>query len=425
MFTNTYTPHVSGVARSVATVEEDLRALGHKVHVVAPEFEGAEESTYSCTRMAAVQRFSGTDFSMRIPFPGATLAVVDAFRPDVVHSHHPFLLGDAAARAALSRELPLVFTYHTRYEEYTRYVPVGWPVLRRLAIELSTAYANLCSLVIAPSGSIRDLLRERGVGRPIRVIPTGVDVPFFAGADGVGFRARHGIPRDAVVLGHVGRLAGEKNLLFLAEAAAIALDRLPEARFMVAGHGDVEDEVFRRLRRYGERVVRCGTLHGAELADCYAAMDLFVFSSKSETQGMVLAEAMAAGVPVVALDASGVRDIVETGVNGELLDGEAPPEAFASAVCRIARDETERKRLAEGGRGTAARFARSETSRQIEAAYLVALRLQADEGRDLDGWERAARRIGAEWTLVSRKLAATAAAVSRSNELRESGQEAG
>ena len=117
MFTNTYLPHVGGVARSVSTYEEELRRRGHQVRIVAPTFEGAAQSTYDVLRVPAIQGFNGSDFSVRLPQPGLIAAFLDDFRPQVIHSHHPFLLGDSALRFAWSRRLPLVFTHHTLYEQ--------------------------------------------------------------------------------------------------------------------------------------------------------------------------------------------------------------------------------------------------------------------------------------------------------------------
>src|SRR5919109_613171 len=174
MFTNTYLPHVGGVARSVSSYEEEFCRRGHDVRIVAPEFEGAENSTGRVLRTPAIQHFNGSDFSVRIPQPGLMADYVDDFKPDILHSHHPFLLGDSALRMAWSRRLPLVFTYHTMYEQYTHYVPLDSEALKRFVIQMSTDYCNLCSHVVAPSESVAVLLRQRGITTPITSIPTGI-----------------------------------------------------------------------------------------------------------------------------------------------------------------------------------------------------------------------------------------------------------
>jgi len=210
MFTNTYLPHVGGVANSVHSFEQELHRKGHPVSIVAPEFENADDAN-NVLRVPAVQNFNGSDFSVRLPQPWLISDFIDEVQPDVIHSHHPFLLGDAALRTASERQLPLVFTHHTLYEHYTHYVPLDSEPMRRVAIQMATEYANLCRHVIAPSESIKELLAKRGVTTPVTAIPTGIDLEFFGSGDAQRFRDRFDIHREAMIVGHVGRLAAEKN----------------------------------------------------------------------------------------------------------------------------------------------------------------------------------------------------------------------
>src|SRR5687767_10461248 len=232
MLTNTFTPHVGGVARSVETLSRTLRKMGHRAMVVAPEFENRPDGEEDVVRVPAIQKFNGSDFSVRLALPLYLTDVLDDFQPEVVHSHHPFLIGDSALRIAAVRKLPLVFTYHTMYEQYTHYVPGDSPALQRFVVQLSTGYANLCDRVVAPSESVASLITARGVETPIAVIPTGVDLKRFSPGDGSGFRREVGIPEGSLVVGHLGRLAPEKNLRFLAEAVARFVGDTPRARFL-------------------------------------------------------------------------------------------------------------------------------------------------------------------------------------------------
>jgi len=413
MFTNTYLPHVGGVANSVKTFEDEFRALGHEVKVIAPEFEGAHESTANILRVPAFQNFKGSDFSVRILSPALISDFLDAFDPDIVHSHHPFLLGDAALRAAYHRNLPIVFTHHTLYENYTHYVPLDSPAMKRAAIQLAVEYANLCTAVIAPSESVQSLLEKRGVTTPIRAIPTGIDLKRFRGGDGGAFRQKAGIPATARVIGHVGRLAEEKNLLFLAEAVGRCLRENPEAVALIVGDGDAREATASTLHQWAapERVIMAGQLTGSALADAYMAMDLFAFSSHSETQGMVLAEAMAAGKPVVALDAPGVREIVRDGENGRLLDAGASPEDFAAALASLLGD-AEILRAASGNALRSARnFSKRRCARKILALYQdVVSAVERARIPDYDStWDTILRHVEIEWGLLAGKLAAVGA----------------
>ena len=413
LFTNTYLPHVGGVARSVRTLEEACRERGHEVRVVAPEFENAVPAP-EVLRVPAIQNFNGSDFSVRLPVPNVVRDFMDRFRPDLIHSHHPFLLGDAALREAWKRHLPIVFTHHTLYERYTHYVPLDSPALKRAAVQLATEYANLCDQVIAPSASIESLLRERGVRTRIDAIPTGIDTGFFARGDGARFRRHAGIPADRLILGHVGRLAPEKNLRFLADAVSRHLQADPSAVFLVIGDGDAREEMLAVIRRdtgSATRVHAPGKLTGQDLADAYAAMDCFVFASQTETQGLVLAEAMAAGTPVVALDGPGVREIMRDGANGRLLPGDADASSFAAAIGRLLTDAGAIRRCADGARTTANDYDTGRcVSRLLDCYHDLVQRYQTGGRSDLAPWDRLLAGIEIEWNLLVEKMSAAAAA---------------
>lgn len=413
MFTNTYLPHVGGVARSVSTYEEELRRRGHEVRVVAPTFEGADDTTDDVLRVPAIQGFNGSDFSVRLPQPGLIAPWLDEFQPQVVHSHHPFLLGDAALRYAWARRLPLAFTHHTLYEQYTRYVPLDSDALQRVAIQMAVEYCNLATHVIAPSESVAELLAGRGVTKPVTVIPTGIDLDFYSSGNRQRFLRAHEIEGDALVVGHVGRLAGEKNLDFLARAVGAYLAKRPDAVFLVVGSGGHAETIERVLLSHAEpqQVRLVGKKTGQELADAYAAMDVFVFSSQSETQGMVLAEAMAAGAPVVALDGPGVRDVVVR-ENGRLLAADATEEQFAAALEQVTADPQRLRRMASQVRESIEDFSLEHCADQLVALYeqLAADATRAGE-TDIGPWDRLLGRLEVEWNLLAEKAAALAAAV--------------
>lgn len=337
ILTNTFSPHVGGVARSVAAFAEAYRERGHQVLIVAPEFPDMPEHESGVLRVPAIQNFNASDFSVVLPLHPSLSAAVDAFAPDIVHSQHPFLLGMTALRIARHRGLPLVFTHHTLYERYTHYVPGDSPALKRFSIELATRYANLADQVFAPSESVRDLLRERGVTAPIEVVPTGVRPEQFARGDGAAFRRKMGIPPGSWVVGHLGRLAPEKNLPFLARAVADFAAHRPQVHFLVVGSGPSEADMREVFGAAGlvDRLHVAGLLQQQELTDALHAMDVFAFASTSETQGMVLTEAMAAGLPVVALEAPGVREVVRDGRNGRLLP-DPSTDAFGDALHWVA-----------------------------------------------------------------------------------------
>ncbi len=417
MMSNTFTPHVGGVARSIEAFVAEYRRRGHRVLVVAPEFENTPENERDVVRIPAIQNFNGSDFSVVLPVPGFLKSTLEDFDADIVHSHHPFLVGAMALRVAYLHRLPMVFTHHTLYERYTHYVPGDSPALRRFVITLSTSYANLCEMVFAPSESIAELLVRRGVETPIEVVPTGVDLSRFEHGNGPGFRAASGIPNDTFLVGHVGRLAPEKNLEFLAEAVAAFLKQHAGAHFLVVGRGPSESVIREVFSREGleERLHMIGQLENHLLASAYRAMDVFAFASTSETQGMVLTEAMAAAVPVVALDASGVREVVADGFNGRLLSEESPT-ALATALAWFADlPVQERRRLKQNAKNTAEAFSLERSSDKALQHYEALLDKGFVQQRDAyDLWTSTRRLIEAEWSLLKGIAEAAGAAIARS-----------
>ncbi|WP_052384027.1 glycosyltransferase [Litchfieldella xinjiangensis] len=400
MFTNTYRPIVGGVSESVQRHKSRLQEQGHRVMVVAPKMDGQPPHESDVARVAAVQHFNGSDFSLPVPIPGQLSDAIEAFEPDVVHSHHPFLLGDTAARAANTYGLPLIFTHHTLYEHYTHYVPGDSPRMQRFAVALSTEYTRLCDAVIAPSESIRDLLVRRGVRPEVTVVPSGVDTGKFALGDGKRLHRALGIPDDAYVIGHVGRLAHEKNLPFLARVAAETLRREPLAHFLVVGDGDARPAMERAAEQAGvaERFHFTGRLQGQALIDAYHAMHVFAFASHSETQGMVLVEAMAAGLPVVAIEAPGVREVVSDGVNGRLLANDDEP-GMVDALTELA-DLERQLTLQQAAWRTAQEFEESLCTSRCLEVYRRAIADGPSRQDDVSGWERVRARLEAEWSLL-------------------------
>jgi glycosyltransferase involved in cell wall biosynthesis len=402
MVTNTFAPHIGGVAKSVAAFTEAYRQLGHRVIVIAPEFENMPENETDVIRVPAIQNFNGSDFSVHLPIPGYVSASLDEFRPDIVHSHHPFLLGDTALLVAASFDAPLVFTHHTMHEQYTHYVPLDSPQLKRFVVQLATGYANLSDRVIAPSQSIADILKERGVETTIEVIPTGVDVQRMTQGNGSTIRERLNIPPGAQVIGHTGRLAPEKNLKFLAEAVAQFIVSHPNSHFLVVGEGPSSSEIESIFinSSLSSNLHFTGSLKGQDLVDSYHAMDIFAFASKSETQGMVLIEAMAAGVPVVALDAPGARDVITPNKNGWLIDSD-DPAAFISALKQVSGlSKEDAEKLHQSLAQTVGEFSMNRSAEQALALYTTLSSEQPCLKKTADSlWDSALRVLGEEWKI--------------------------
>lgn len=418
MMSNTYTPIVGGLEKSIQTFTGEYRRLGHRVIIVAPTFEGAPEKEEDVIRVPAVQRFNGTDFAVQLPVPGFIQDAMTDFKPDIIHVHHPFLIGDTALRTAYQFNIPLVYTYHTLFEYNTHYVIGDSPVLKRFVTQLSAGFAGLADHVFAPSEGIRTMLERQGVQSPITVVPTGIDLPRFSAGDARGIRGRFGIPADAPVVGYIGRLSPEKNLGFLSRAVLLFLKQHKDAYFLVAGKGPLEETIrdFFASQKMQHRLILTGVLDSQALVDAYHAMDVFAFASQSETQGVSLVEAMAAGTPVVALDAIGIHGLIKDGVNGVLLDREDQAE-FAAALLRVLNlPPGEKNKMEDAARVTAEKYSKESCAERALSIYTALIKspvARRDRGSVWGDsfWARTIRQLHGEWEIVKNMTKAAATAV--------------
>ncbi len=421
MVTNTYTPIIGGVERSIISFTNEFRKLGHDVLILAPEFNDMPKNEKDIIRVSALRRFNGSDFSVRIPIPAEVDKALKNFKPDIVHSNHPFLLGDTALRIANKYHVPLVFTHHTKYEDYTHYVPGDSKAMKKFIVELSTGYGQLADHVFAPSQSIADLIKIRGVTTTTTVVPTGVDYDHFSKGDSDKFRQEYNLTFNDFVVGHVGRLAPEKNLMFLCKSTVDFLKQHQNARFLVVGKGPLEEtiaEIFKN-EHLSDQLLMTGVLEGQSLIDAYHAMDVFAFSSLTETQGMVLTEAMAASVPVVAINASGVREVLRDKINGRMLPDQSE-ESFVEGLNWIYdRPEEEKEKLRDESRKTAQELSIEHTAHKALNVYTSLIKKDfVYTDVENSSWAQAMDRLKTEWDLMS-NVAESFGSVFQNNKISE------
>jgi glycosyltransferase involved in cell wall biosynthesis len=350
LFTNNYLPFRGGVTTSVETLRRGLEMRGHEAWVFAPRFPDAVDNGHRIVRYPSLPAATYPEFALAVPWAPGVGRRVRAERFDVFHAHHPFLLGPAARRLARREGRPVVFTYHTRYDKYAHYVPLPRRFVEAAAVGLSTRFAARADAVLAPSALIRDELRARGVTVPIAVVPTGVDLVRFSPGDAAAARRRLGLAPDGPVLLYVGRLDREKSVGRILEAFERVAGTVPRVRLVLVGHGTEAEALRRRARRLpvADRIVFLGVRPHEALVERDRAADLFVFASETETQGLVLAEAAACGVPAVTVSGPGCEEVVRDGETGLLTKAQAP--ALAEAVIGLLLDPERRARMAARAR---------------------------------------------------------------------------
>ncbi len=369
VFTDSWKPYLSGVVRSIDTFADELAALGHELYIFAPGYPRHTRREGNVFRFVSLPALTNPGFRLGIPVSPRLRSTAAQLGLDVIHVHAPFLLGQLGARLARHLNLPLVFTYHTLYHRYAHYVPLPRGISEQVALRWSRDFSNRCDLVIAPTAGVRDFLVELGVGAPIEVVPTGIYPERFRQGDPGWLRRTFGLG-DGPVLLYVGRLAHEKNLPFLFRVFQRVSRELPQSRLVLVGTGPQEADFRREVSRLGlaGAVVFAGRRYQQELAHCYAGADLFTFPSVTETQGIVLAEAQAAGLPVVAIRSFGTSDMVEDGRDGFLCD-EASETAFAGAVLRLLRDRGLRSAMARAAWAKADGLAAPLMARRLADLY--------------------------------------------------------
>jgi glycosyltransferase involved in cell wall biosynthesis len=368
-----YFPRVNGVSTSIRTFRADLARNGVETLLIAPEYPGAAPDLEpGIIRVAA----GGVplDPEDRRFHLAALRRVLDsglAARVDLVHIHTPFIAHYAAARFAHRHGLPLVATYHTFFEDYLHhYVPVlPRRIGRFLARHFTRSQCDDVAALISPSAPMREALLAYGVDTPIEVLPTGLPADSYVRGDGARFRQRFSLPAERPLLLYVGRVAYEKNIEFLLRMFVAVRARRPDAMFVIAGEGPARESLAKLARTLGvaNDVRFIGYLDRArELPDCYAAGDAFVFASRTETQGLVLLEAMAQGTPVVSTAELGTRSILTEGCGAFVVPEDQ--NVFAAAVgaaLALAQDDPRRDQL----RAHAESWASQAMARRLVAFY--------------------------------------------------------
>lgn len=374
MFTNNYKPYIGGVPISIEHLAGALRENGHQVYVFAPSYEGQQEEAY----VIRYPSFPLTIAGAPVPNILTNLFIkkVKELQIDVIHVHHPAIVGNVALEIKRKLGIPVVFTYHTRYEEYLHYI-AGLKAAEEhtgLIDKYLRHFCNRCDLLVAPTPGIREYLLEKKLQTPVEVLPTGIPAESFLPEQKKVAQIRQQYLGDVDYLFcTVSRLAKEKNLHFQLEGLA-CLKRLLKKegktfRHIMIGDGPQKKELQLRIEELGlkENVILLGNVDNAEMKNYQAASELFLFTSKSETQGIVLLEAMAVANPVIAVEASGVRDVIKNGENGYLTAEDS--YLWARKIAEVLKRPEQMEVMQKGARETAELYAEDMVAKRAEQYY--------------------------------------------------------
>jgi len=377
MISDVYFPRVNGVSTSIRTFRRELLALGHHVTLIAPTYPGYSEADADIVRIPSRGvPLDPEDRMMRRGEVDKLAAQLDKLRFDIVHIHTPFVAHYAGAYLAKRLGIRAVESYHTFFEEYLHhYVPfVPRNAMRFFARRFSVSQCNAVDRIVSPSRAMHQALRDYGVKTPIDILPTGLESSQFNRGSGARFRNKHRIGLDRPTLLYVGRVAHEKNIDFLVHAFRDVVAQVKDALLLIVGEGPAEPHVRNLVREQGlESAVRfIGYLErDTELLDCYASANLFVFASRTETQGLVLLESLAQGTPVVSTIHMGTRDVLEHARGARVVTENTT--AFANAVVELLSDNDQRKRLAMLAPSDAAKWSAREMAERLLRVYTACI----------------------------------------------------
>lgn len=376
LFTDTYAPQVNGVSVSLQLISKGLREAGHQVTIFAPRFPGYHDDQPSVFRVPSLKYLNKPPIYVAVLGTPRTTWSLTRKQFDVLHAHSPLTIGVLAYFTASTKNLPLIYTYHTSITDYTHYLKVigGTGLIRRAARWFSTTTTNLGDQVVVPSPKFMRLLLEQKVRKPIHIIPNGIDLSHFKQAKSPGsLRARLGIKPDAPLLLSVGRIDPEKRLDFLIDAFVLLADKFPQARLVFAGDGGARKHLEEKAAstRVQERIHFLGMVDRTGLPDVLHDATVFLSASTTEVHPISVIEAIASGLPIVAVQDEAFEGMVQEGENGHMTPLDV--NAFGQAISNLLTDPAKLERFGKRSLELSRKFSIEGQVQALENLYIEAI----------------------------------------------------
>lgn len=368
-FTDGYKPLINGVSTTVEDLKDSLVEKNHEVYVVAPQFPKYKETDPKIFRLKSFRLYRNPELRLSYMFPDRIFQKVLGIDFDIIHGFSGGSIPALGLALAKFKRKPYVFTYNTRLTHYTHYF-LGGKIIRPKAVEkVVELYCNVCNHVIAPADYVKKELIAFGVKKPITVIPNGVNTKRFKPGESDYLRKKLGIPKEDKIVVYVGRVAKEKSIDFLVNVFEEVLKKSKNVHFVIVGDGPERKNLEKLIQRLkiSDRIFLMGFVEHRDLGKIYQSGDVFVFSSKTETQGMVVLEAMASGLPVLTVKDKVFAEFIQNGVDGFMV--EKKESVFAKKLTEILDDEELRKKISKNAREKAEKFSLEEIAKKFEKLY--------------------------------------------------------
>ena len=383
-FTNCYKPLINGVVTSIVSLKEAYERKGHETYVFAPRVEDYIDQEKNVFRYRSVNLTTKVKYPIPIPLSFRAKKVITEFNPNIVHVHHPFVLSSQAIMYGKKLGIPKILTLHTQYEQYAYYIA---PIPERLTQEAikriiyNLAYKIDC--ITTPSESMKELIRSYGVKNRIEVIPNAIELNSFKDKDelrSLEIKKRYNLKEDDKIILYVGRTAREKSIDKIIEAlATIKRKGISKVKLLIVGKGPAMEELRQLVKslQIEEEVIFTGAVSNEEIKNYYKIAYLFAIASTSESFGIVIIEALASSIPVLAVRAPGAMDILTDGVDGLLTENtENNVEQFANALEKLIREPELREKLSQGALKTSEQYSINVISERMLNLYreVIAMR---------------------------------------------------
>lgn len=369
LFTDGYLPQINGVATSVEELQDSLAGRGHKAYIIAPKFPKYKDKASNVFRLKSFRLYKNPELRLSYMFPDRIFQKVLKVDFDIIHGFSGGSIPSLGLALAKFKKIPYVFTYNTRLNQYTHYF-LGGKVLRPKAVEkVVELYCNVCDHVIAPAQYVKEELIQFGVKKPITVIPNGVNTKNFKPGDKNYLRKTFGLSKDDKIVLYVGRLAKEKSIDFLIHSLEKLLKNEKNIYFVVIGDGPEKKNLGDLVNELGlkGKIFMPGFVNHADLYKIYNGGDVFVFGSTTETQGLVVPEAMSCGLPVLTVRDKVFQEFIEDGVDGFIVDKNEAK--FAKKLKEILDNKSLRIEVSEKARIKAQKFSLEEIAKRFENLY--------------------------------------------------------
>jgi glycosyltransferase involved in cell wall biosynthesis len=378
-FTDNYFPHIDGVTVSIETAARALEIRGHEVHIIAPRYPKYKDKRERVYRLLSVKLPKASGARMALQLPERTLLKILAIDFDIIHSHPAgsgiTFLGIEIARL---KNIPNVATYHTLFNRYTHYFLNGKVLTPKMVEILSKFVGNLCDSMIAPTERVKKELVSYGVKQPIYVLPSGIAIDNYKNIEKHFLRKKLNIAKDKKILLYAGRLGKEKSVDFLIESFKLIHQNNPDTVLVLVGDGHEKENLEKLVEKLNlqENVFFCGLINHRYIPKVYADADIFVFASQTETQGLVVMEALASGVPVVAVEDEALNDVVINGKNGYLVAKNT--KIFATKVIELFSDKNLYNKFSNEAKNSIEKFSDAKIAKKLEEIYYNAI---AEKGK--------------------------------------------